>query len=119
MDRCWTRNDGTHSLQLHLEVSIPFHRINSRHKIKADLIKPTSQAPAVGWSNPYQIGILVASVVVLGIFALWESYSEAPIMPLDVWKAPSFLPLMLAVLMSFMSFGVSRGSPVSKLAKPS
>lgn len=65
-----------------------------------------NQAPAAGWSNPYQIGILVSSIVVLGAFTLWEHYCAEPIMPLDIWKAPSFLPLMIAVLMSFMSFGI-------------
>ncbi|TVY92494.1 putative MFS-type transporter [Lachnellula willkommii] len=67
-----------------------------------------NQAPAAGWGNPYQIGILVGSVVTLAVFAAWELYSPAPIMPLSIWKAPSFLPLMLSVLMSFMSFGVSK-----------
>ncbi|KAF2141172.1 uncharacterized protein K452DRAFT_228696 [Aplosporella prunicola CBS 121167] len=65
-----------------------------------------NQAPAAGWSNPYQIAILVASVFVLALFALWERHSASPIMPLSIWKAPSILPLMLAVLMSFMSFGI-------------
>ncbi|PVI01554.1 MFS general substrate transporter [Periconia macrospinosa] len=65
-----------------------------------------NQAPAVGWENPYQIGILVGSVVVLSVFAIWEFYCPAPIMPLGIWKAPSFLPLMVSVLMSFMSFGI-------------
>lgn len=67
----------------------------------------TSQAPAASWSNSYQIGILVGSIIVLSLFAAWEWHSPYPIMPLSIWKAPSLLPLMLAVLMSFMSFGVS------------
>ncbi|KAF2802679.1 MFS general substrate transporter [Mytilinidion resinicola] len=65
-----------------------------------------NQAPAAGWSNPYQIGILVGSISTLALFAAWELRSSAPIMPLSIWKAPSFLPLMLSVLMSFMSFGI-------------
>jgi len=40
------------------------------------------------------------------IFALWEyKYANTPILPLDIWKSPSFLPLVLAVLLCFMSNG--------------
>ncbi|KAF2104461.1 MFS general substrate transporter [Rhizodiscina lignyota] len=66
-----------------------------------------NQAPSASWSNPYQIGILVASVVLFAAFAIWEMYAPTPIMPLDIWKAPSFLPLIFAVLMAFMSFGIT------------
>ncbi|KAI1334156.1 MFS general substrate transporter [Xylariaceae sp. FL0016] len=65
-----------------------------------------NQAPAASWSNPYEIGIFVSSVAVLLLFTAWEWYSPCPIMPLSIWRAPSFMPLMLAVLMSFMSFGI-------------
>ncbi|KAF2494950.1 MFS general substrate transporter [Lophium mytilinum] len=64
-----------------------------------------NQAPAAGWKSPYQIGILIGSVLTLAAFAVWELYCPEPIMPLSVWKAPSFLPLMLSVLKTFMSFG--------------
>lgn len=65
----------------------------------------TSQAPAVGWKTPYEIVLIILSVLILGIFTLWEYYTESPILPLDIWKAPSFLPLVGAVLLCFMSFG--------------
>ena len=42
----------------------------------------------------------------MGMFGLWESkLARVPIMPLGIWKAPSFLPLIVVVLLSFMSFG--------------
>ena len=66
-----------------------------------------SQAPAVGWQNPSEYAVLLSSVAVLSAFAYWEyRFATSPIMPIDIWKAPSFLPLMLAVVMSFMSVGI-------------
>ncbi|KAF5011025.1 hypothetical protein FDECE_2832 [Fusarium decemcellulare] len=65
-----------------------------------------NQAPSVGWSTPYEIALLIVSVTLWVIFLIWERYyAAAPIMPLDVFKAPSFLPLILVVLLSYMSFG--------------
>ncbi|KAI9738373.1 MAG: hypothetical protein M1834_008876 [Cirrosporium novae-zelandiae] len=67
-----------------------------------------NQAPAVGWNTPYEIALLVLSIVLLAVFALWEQkWASAPIMPLDIWKAPSFLPLVFVTLLSFMSFGTT------------
>jgi MFS family permease len=65
-----------------------------------------SQAPAVGWSTPYEIALVIISVLLLAAFIHWEAkVAKCPIVPLDVWKAPSFLPLLGATLLSFMSFG--------------
>jgi hypothetical protein len=66
-----------------------------------------NQAPVASWSNPYQIGILAGSVVLFCLFVLWERHTPVPLMPLSIWKAPSFLPLFFAVLMAFMSFGIT------------
>ncbi|KAI9740311.1 MAG: hypothetical protein M1834_004889 [Cirrosporium novae-zelandiae] len=66
-----------------------------------------NQAPAVGWSTPYEIAIVCLSIFVLILFTLWESkFAHTPILPLDIWRAPSFLPLVLAVLFCFMSNGI-------------
>jgi predicted MFS family arabinose efflux permease len=66
----------------------------------------SSQAPAVGWSAPYKIVLVLLSILMLVIFTIWESkFEKSPIVPLDIWKAPSFLPLVLAILLCFMSFG--------------
>lgn len=60
----------------------------------------------MGWSTPYEIAMIVVSVVLIGMFGFWElKFAKIPIMPLTIWKAPSFLPLVLVVLLSFMSFG--------------
>jgi len=67
-----------------------------------------SQAPAVGWSNSSEAVLLILSIVLLGTFTLWEwRFPKNAIMPLEIWKAPSFVPLVLVVLFSFMSFGTS------------
>jgi predicted MFS family arabinose efflux permease len=68
--------------------------------------KNLSQAPAVGWSTPYEIVLILLSILMLATFTIWESkFEKSPIVPLDIWKAPSFLPLVLATLLCFMSFG--------------
>ena len=67
-----------------------------------------NQAPAVGWSTPYEIGLLVTSLGLLAGFILWEmKFAKEPIMPLDVFKAPSFGTLVLVTLLSYMSVGTS------------
>ncbi|KAI1615240.1 major facilitator superfamily domain-containing protein [Exophiala viscosa] len=66
-----------------------------------------NQAPSSGWSNPAVIACLVASIVLLGGFLVWEHYvASHPIMPLSIFKAPSFGVLVLVVLVNFMATGV-------------
>ncbi|RFU26450.1 hypothetical protein B7463_g9879, partial [Scytalidium lignicola] len=63
-----------------------------------------NQAPAVGWSTPYEIVLVCLSIVLLAIFTIWESkFAHTPILPLDIWHAPSFLPLVITVLFCFMA----------------
>ncbi|CZR58900.1 related to aminotriazole resistance protein [Phialocephala subalpina] len=86
-----------------LHVSDPVHRgFHSPH-----IHSPTRDTtPAVGWQNPSEAALLVTSIVILCAFGLWEwEIAKEPIMPLGIWKAPSFLPLVIVVLFSFMSFG--------------
>ena len=66
-----------------------------------------SQAPLVGWNNPYEIVLLVVSVIHFFAFAYWESsFAKEPILPFKIWKAPSFGILMLTIFFSFMSLGI-------------
>ncbi|KAH8812257.1 major facilitator superfamily domain-containing protein [Xylogone sp. PMI_703] len=65
-----------------------------------------NQAPAVGWNEPYEIVLVCMSILILAIFTLWEwKFAHTPILPLDIWRAPSFLPLVLCALFCFMSNG--------------
>ncbi|KAH8705859.1 putative transporter [Talaromyces proteolyticus] len=65
-----------------------------------------NQAPNVGWSMPYEIVLLIASLILFGGFLLWErDFAVHPIMPLDIFKAPSFLTLLLVILLNYMAVG--------------
>ncbi|KAK7743369.1 hypothetical protein SLS62_010643 [Diatrype stigma] len=65
-----------------------------------------NQAPAVGWSDPLIVTLLVTSVLFFIGYALWEHYfATDPIMPLSIFKAPSFTPLIFVVLLNFMATG--------------
>ncbi|CAG7944997.1 unnamed protein product [Penicillium nalgiovense] len=65
-----------------------------------------NQAPSVGWSTPYEIVVLISSMISFGDFLLWErNYAAEPIMPLDIFKVPSFLMLLLVVLLNYMAVG--------------
>ncbi|KAJ5801811.1 uncharacterized protein N7518_003879 [Penicillium psychrosexuale] len=65
-----------------------------------------NQAPSVGWSTPYEIVLLISSIILFGGFLLWErNYAAEPIMPFDIFKAPSFLMLLLVVLLNYMAVG--------------
>ncbi|KAK9243164.1 major facilitator superfamily domain-containing protein [Lipomyces tetrasporus] len=66
-----------------------------------------NQAPASGWNTPFVIVLLAVSVVVLVLFGIWEHrFTTTPIMPLDIWTAPSFAIVVFVVLLSFMSNGI-------------
>ena len=65
---------------------------------------PVSQAPAVGWSDPQVIGTLLASVAFFAGYGFWEHYfATDPIMPLSIFRAPSFTPMIFVVLLNFVS----------------
>ncbi|KAL1882478.1 hypothetical protein Plec18167_002894 [Paecilomyces lecythidis] len=65
-----------------------------------------NQAPSVGWSTGYEIALLVLSVFLFASFIIWEKrFTSHPIMPLDIFKAPSFSALILVVLLNYMAVG--------------
>ena len=67
----------------------------------------SSQAPLVGWDNPYEITLLIVSLIHFAAFAYWEiKVAKEPILPFNIWKAPSFGILMIAIFFSFMSLGI-------------
>ena len=64
-----------------------------------------SQAPTAGWKSPYEIALLITAVILFLAFAVWEhKFAQHPILPLSIFRAPSFLPLIVVVLFSFMSY---------------
>ncbi len=75
-----------------------------RHSICAN--PGNSQAPTAGWDCPYEIALLITSVIFFAAFAIWEhKFAKYPILPLSIFRAPSFFPLVIVVLFSFMSYG--------------
>ncbi|KAL8684577.1 MAG: hypothetical protein Q9218_008235, partial [Villophora microphyllina] len=66
-----------------------------------------NQAPLAGWSSPYEITLLIISLIHFAAFALWEiRVAPEPILPFNIWNAPSFGVLMLTIFFSFMSLGI-------------
>ncbi|EOO02160.1 putative efflux pump antibiotic resistance protein [Phaeoacremonium minimum UCRPA7] len=67
-----------------------------------------NQAPSVGWKTPYEIAIVILSVVLFGLFLVWEKkFAKEPVMPLKIFNAPTFTALVFVVLLTYMSFGIS------------
>jgi MFS family permease len=66
-----------------------------------------NQAPFTGWDEPYVYVLLIVSILHFVAFLVWEAkFATNPILPLSIWTAPSFGPLMLALFLVFMSIGI-------------
>ena len=73
--------------------------------MKVDSANINSQAPVTRWNNPYEIVLLIISIILFVTFAVWEyKFAKYPILPLSIFRAPSFSPLALAVIFSFMAY---------------
>lgn len=69
----------------------------------------TSQAPSVGWSTPYEIACLIISVLLFCGFLVWEQkFAKEPIMPLNIFRTPTFTALVFVVLLTYMSSGITQ-----------
>ncbi|KAK3618904.1 hypothetical protein LTR22_026195 [Elasticomyces elasticus] len=67
-----------------------------------------NQAPSTGWDSVYIPASVAAAVVLFSVFLYYESkYASSPIMPLSVFAAPTFLALILVVLLIYMSVGIA------------
>ncbi|KAH8797340.1 major facilitator superfamily domain-containing protein [Xylogone sp. PMI_703] len=65
-----------------------------------------NQAPAVGWKTSYEYALLVISLAHFIGFICWEAkWAINPVLPIEVWKAPSFAALILVLFLVFMSLG--------------
>ncbi|KAM0249682.1 hypothetical protein ACHAQJ_008943 [Trichoderma viride] len=66
-----------------------------------------NQAPAVGWQKPYEYILLIIAILHFAGFVLWEAkFAEVPILPVDLWKAPSFGTITAVLFLVFMSLGI-------------
>lgn len=74
----------------------------------------SNQAPSEGWATLYIIACLIGSVALFLSFLLWEKYwASEPIMPLSIFRTPTFSALIFVVLFSYMSIGISLWYAVS------
>jgi MFS family permease len=70
------------------------------------LIRCDSQAPVIGWEEPYEYALLIVSILHFVAFVIWEwRFAKTPILPFDIWSAPSFGIMILSSFLSFMSVG--------------
>ncbi|RFU77230.1 efflux pump antibiotic resistance [Trichoderma arundinaceum] len=66
-----------------------------------------TEAAIKGWKVDYVYIILILSVLHIALFLVWEArYAKDPILPLTVWSAPSFKPMLLSAFFTFMSVGI-------------
>ncbi|KAL2826018.1 MFS general substrate transporter [Aspergillus pseudoustus] len=66
-----------------------------------------NQAPIVGWTEPYEYALLIVSLLHFLAFAIWETkFAKAPILPFNIWSAPSFGLMALSAFFAFMSVGI-------------
>ncbi|KAG0649214.1 putative MFS-type transporter [Hyphodiscus hymeniophilus] len=75
--------------------------------LKADSSAKQSQAPAVGWKEPYEYSLLIVSILHILAFIFWEwKVAKEPIMPLTIWAAPSFGLVILVCFLTIMAVGI-------------
>jgi MFS family permease len=67
-----------------------------------------TQAPSVGWDTPYEYALLIVSILLLVLFMVWEwKFASEPILPLNIWTAPSFGVMILSAFLTFMGVGIT------------
>jgi hypothetical protein len=67
----------------------------------------TSQAPVASWTTPYSYSVLTVSMVVFAAFTLWEiRCTKPPVLPMSIFKAPTFAAMIVAAFLTFISVGI-------------
>lgn len=71
------------------------------------LISSSRQAAIVGWEEVYVYVLLIVAIAHVVAFIFWEDrVAKEPILPLGLWSSPSFGPMALSALLSFMGVGI-------------
>jgi hypothetical protein len=65
-----------------------------------------NQGPVIGWDQPYVYGVLIASVLIIGVFIFVEMKTKEPIMPLSIWSVPGFPGVLGCMALGWSSFGI-------------
>jgi EmrB/QacA subfamily drug resistance transporter len=69
------------------------------------LVYAISQAPTAGWASVQTVGLLVASLALLGGFVAWEARTAAPLMPLGIFRIRSLASAnVVAILLGAVVF---------------
>ncbi len=67
------------------------------------LVYAVSEAPLIGWGSGQTIGMLIAAAVLLVVFTVIEAKSQAPLIPLRIFRSPTVVGgniLMIIVAMA-------------------
>ncbi|UJR30680.1 hypothetical protein I4U23_018203 [Adineta vaga] len=65
-----------------------------------------NEGPVVGWDKPYVYGVLIASILIIGIFIFIEMKTKEPIMPLSIWSVAGFPGVLGCMALGWSSFGI-------------
>ena len=65
-----------------------------------------SQASVVGWHEAYTYALLIVGIVLTVAFAVSQSYVSAPVLPNSLWTRKGFTPVVTAMSLGWMSFGI-------------
>lgn len=79
-------------------------------------MRTSSQSLLDGWKSASVLAPLLVGLACFPLFALWESrLTDNPVLPFDIWKAPTFGAVIFAAFLDFMSFGAFIGCKSSRL----
>ncbi len=63
------------------------------------------EGPSAGWGTPGPLAALIAGVIVLVAFVLWERRAAEPIMPLDMFASAQFSTANVATFVVYAALG--------------
>ncbi len=61
------------------------------------------EAPDNGWLSARTVGLAVASIVLLAVFAAWEARSDHPMLPLHLFRNPRFSGAGISITVLFFA----------------
>ena len=65
-----------------------------------------NQASVVGWQEAYTYTLLIVGIVFIVAFAFSQSHVSAPVLPNSLWTRKGFTPVVTAMSLGWMSFGI-------------
>ena len=63
------------------------------------------EAPGLGWTNPWTWGTVAAGVIAIGLFLWREAATDAPLLPLQLFKSMNFSGANLLTLLLYAALG--------------